>query len=415
MVKNKTERGQSLVVIAIAFLGLIAVAALIIDGGSLYLNRRNAQTAADAAALAGAHEMCVEKGDNTAIQNIVNLYAVTENGATIVESLTIDRTNKTIAVQTRIDTPSFFASMLGRETNTVRADATANCFSPSKGSSLLPVAWSCQPPVGGSPDECSIHAIPWKLFRDEIYPRFKINLGEGGSLLLDEGDGATYQSYVDGLPINVATGRPKTMPYVVMEDNTFNITQCAPPIGAGTLVCDFNNDGILDLTGGGDRGWLAMDGSNGASSLIDILVSGYPNPVTLPQWFPSDLGAKASAFGKSKGLLEGKVALVPVYNAYCLSTTAEGIPTKCPTSYKAGDLVTSGPGTPTYVRVTGFAPFVVTCISSKPGEKCPAKTVAKLDHNTRTFEGYFVSGYIGGLEIEPGGFELGIYIISLTK
>ena len=68
MNKNKNERGQSLVIIAIAFLALVAMAALIIDGGSLYLNRRNAQTAADAAALAGAHELCVNKGvdsDNT--------------------------------------------------------------------------------------------------------------------------------------------------------------------------------------------------------------------------------------------------------------------------------------------------------------------------------------------------------------
>jgi len=47
-------RGQVLIVIALAMVGLIGMLGLVIDGGSVFLDRRNAQNAADSAALASA-------------------------------------------------------------------------------------------------------------------------------------------------------------------------------------------------------------------------------------------------------------------------------------------------------------------------------------------------------------------------
>jgi hypothetical protein len=48
------ERGQALILIALAAIGLFAVTGLAIDGSAKYSDRRHAQNAADAAALAGA-------------------------------------------------------------------------------------------------------------------------------------------------------------------------------------------------------------------------------------------------------------------------------------------------------------------------------------------------------------------------
>ena len=48
------ERGQALVLIALAIVGLAAMAGLVIDGGNAFLDRRNAQSAADSAALTAA-------------------------------------------------------------------------------------------------------------------------------------------------------------------------------------------------------------------------------------------------------------------------------------------------------------------------------------------------------------------------
>jgi Flp pilus assembly protein TadG len=53
-ISRKKERGQALVIIALAIVGLAGMAGLVIDGGNAFLDRRNAQNAADSAALAAA-------------------------------------------------------------------------------------------------------------------------------------------------------------------------------------------------------------------------------------------------------------------------------------------------------------------------------------------------------------------------
>ncbi|PWB70146.1 MAG: hypothetical protein C3F07_17615 [Anaerolineales bacterium] len=52
--KNSSERGQTLIIIAIALIGLLGITGLVIDGGNVFLDRRRAQNAADSAALAAA-------------------------------------------------------------------------------------------------------------------------------------------------------------------------------------------------------------------------------------------------------------------------------------------------------------------------------------------------------------------------
>jgi uncharacterized membrane protein len=81
MNEDTRERGQSMVIMAVGILALLALTALIIDGGSVYLNRRRAQTAADAAAMAGAHKLCIDHGSLGEVQAAANEFAVTENGA----------------------------------------------------------------------------------------------------------------------------------------------------------------------------------------------------------------------------------------------------------------------------------------------------------------------------------------------
>src|SRR5512143_49608 len=49
-----TQRGQALVMIALAAVGLFAFAALAIDGSAIFSDRRHAQNAADTSALAAA-------------------------------------------------------------------------------------------------------------------------------------------------------------------------------------------------------------------------------------------------------------------------------------------------------------------------------------------------------------------------
>lgn len=61
--KSLQEYGQALILIALAAIGLFAVVGLAIDGSAKFSDRRHAQNAADAAALAGALALGSEKTD----------------------------------------------------------------------------------------------------------------------------------------------------------------------------------------------------------------------------------------------------------------------------------------------------------------------------------------------------------------
>ncbi|MBI3168695.1 MAG: hypothetical protein HYZ22_09470 [Chloroflexi bacterium] len=59
---KKSERGQALILIVFAIIGLIGMTGLTVDGGIAFSDRRNAQNAADTAALA-AGRMAIRSGD----------------------------------------------------------------------------------------------------------------------------------------------------------------------------------------------------------------------------------------------------------------------------------------------------------------------------------------------------------------
>ncbi len=76
------ERGQAVVIIALAMIALIAFAGLVFDGGTAYAGHRRMQNAADAGALAGAYKLAYG-GPSTTNQNVcdaINDYAITKNG-----------------------------------------------------------------------------------------------------------------------------------------------------------------------------------------------------------------------------------------------------------------------------------------------------------------------------------------------
>jgi hypothetical protein len=59
VVKNRSEQGQALVLIVLGIIGLLGFAALAIDGGRVYSDRRNMQNASDTASLSAAANYAV--------------------------------------------------------------------------------------------------------------------------------------------------------------------------------------------------------------------------------------------------------------------------------------------------------------------------------------------------------------------
>ena len=90
--RKKSEAGQVMVFLAVGFVLLMGIVALVIDGGMLYSDRRHAQNAADAAALAGgsgaAYHMRVNGMNYTSFlcgsSGVINTQSAAEHQAIII-------------------------------------------------------------------------------------------------------------------------------------------------------------------------------------------------------------------------------------------------------------------------------------------------------------------------------------------
>src|SRR3990170_1691367 len=80
MKHNKSEKGQALIIITFAIIGLIGLTGLTVDGGMAYSDRRPAQNAADSAALAAALAHVRETDLTTAAQSIATTNGYDNNG-----------------------------------------------------------------------------------------------------------------------------------------------------------------------------------------------------------------------------------------------------------------------------------------------------------------------------------------------
>jgi len=116
------ESGQILVVVVLLIVGLLGVAALIIDVGGMTLTKTQLQSAVDAAALAGAREL----PDNpTLARSKATSYAAANGISADTVTITISPNNKSITVAVSRTSSTFFAKILGASTSTVAANATA--------------------------------------------------------------------------------------------------------------------------------------------------------------------------------------------------------------------------------------------------------------------------------------------------
>jgi hypothetical protein len=133
MYKLPNERGQALVIIALAIVVLAGMAGLVVDGGNAFLDRRNAQNAADSAVLASA--LARIKGDpnwggaaiesaagngynNDGVRNKVELHSPPANGP-----YTGDINYVQVVITSHV--PTYFARVIGRTelVNVVQATA----------------------------------------------------------------------------------------------------------------------------------------------------------------------------------------------------------------------------------------------------------------------------------------------------
>jgi Flp pilus assembly protein TadG len=133
----RNESGQTLVIFVLFLPVLIGFAALVLDVGNWYAQKRFVQNAADAAVLAGAQDL-----PNTSAAQAQAQDYVTRNGGGVT-NVTFPTSTKIRVTVTR-NVPTYFAKIFGLSSVNVAAKAVATRFSNGAGSLTFAKSTLCQ-------------------------------------------------------------------------------------------------------------------------------------------------------------------------------------------------------------------------------------------------------------------------------
>lgn len=322
--KRITERGATLVIVAAAMVGLLAVCAIAIDLANFYLARAEAQRAADAAALAGAaafvNSGCVTSGcisgglqESLARQQaeaVGNENSIAGASASIQDNdITFSYSSPQdpqITVTAGRSVPTYFAKAIGINTSNVSASATAEAYNASGGN--VPVSAACLKPFL-MPNCDPIHTSPRN-------PACQGSASQG--YIIDPNTGAVehpgaYPSGVIGMPWKLHSTAGPSQWYLVGFQGAppssgsalrNHIAQCTSAIlscGSTLTTANGNNAGpilqgteaLINANGDGlNQGQDSIDTSLGPPFYI-LGGSNNPNPSLVGKTF-QDLGASPS-------------------------------------------------------------------------------------------------------------------------
>lgn len=136
------ERGQVLVQVALTLIVLLISVGLAIDIGNAYGERRQMQNAADAAALAGARELCLGNSATVANAKAREYLLLNEVLAGHIQVGDIQVIGNVVDVTARVTTDTFLVGLIGINTIDVTADAEAACGAATAACGLWPIAFS---------------------------------------------------------------------------------------------------------------------------------------------------------------------------------------------------------------------------------------------------------------------------------
>ncbi len=457
-----SEVGQSLVIVALGLVAFVAILALVLDGGFAYAAKRQAQNAADAGALAGAEYMC--RYENiTGGEGVARVY-MEKNGADLAKSTAVgNMDDATMTATATVVKRTFFAGIIGFDTMEPRAVAVAQC-KPPIGIGVLPVAWSCRPPVVGGnvvPGEdcaqvfgpCTGTSCIYVIMDDVKVRSSKKSNKNCDPDILDP----TNPKYCPCDPSVTDPTNPRYCYCDPAEDDPTSPNYCgvpaedlaciSPPVGCGAPVygkidCDLNDDCVDELMTGGARSWLDLDGGGGGASELTNWIE---NPTTVPiiypdYWLAQEPGSATSIFHTVAATLVGQNAVIPVFNKICDVDPASN-PLYC--GYDTNDTVIYG--NEPYFHIVTFAKFHVTCVQTGAGRNsvtaedgyvfdhpnnCNGHYLAantryrdpithewyySLDDNDKTIEGYFLDEPIFSYGGSGEFFDAGSFVVVLIQ
>lgn len=147
---NREDGAAAVIVVLLFAFVLFGLAALVVDVGSMYTTKRDAQNMADAAALAGVQDLPFGPGAaSTAATYYMNLnknhdFAIDPE----IEIYATNAANDTITVKVYPNAPAFFARTWGITAMQVNAKATAMVGSPGGYNGVMPFGIMSAEPSG---------------------------------------------------------------------------------------------------------------------------------------------------------------------------------------------------------------------------------------------------------------------------
>lgn len=271
------ERGQALIMIVFAIIGLISLTALTVDGGNAYSNRRHAQNAADTAALAAARAKVRQEpwkdaalaiasendftdlfpdaiSSNTLVN--VEVYGCEENKPTYADCGEYKGSNEYLVVAITSTVDTFFARVIGIQQITNRVKALAHAKPTFVDSALLNNAMvslmtGCKP-SGWPHDPFTISGNSTSI------------VGGSGVFINSNCDNALNQNGSATMNAEFGVCVVGTSNVVPGSVNPPPVSNCGTPLAYPPVVlpnptCDINGDGVINPS---EEGTITQTSSN---------------------------------------------------------------------------------------------------------------------------------------------------------
>ena len=345
--RRPQQRGQAMVLLVLSMAVVLGGAAIVIDGGNGMSQQRGTQNASDAAALAGVLVMAQKMGGQTRVDSdVVNAMtsAFSQNATTMQTSYYTDFNKLVVGTVGRggaIPSNAWGIQANGRRTfNTLLAGA-----------------------VG-------IHSWTANATANALAGALR------GLCAAADGCGAVPVTY--SIPITTCDGSGR--PLRVGVD--------WPIVGLDVANADLhtgNYESIVPLckNGPGGVGWLDMGcGGNLADQISNPCNQGFDIPV----WLQSSTGNVNGVDDEMNDTWDGKIMLVPMFDATCRDVPSTGLPADC---------TDPGQGTNLWYHIPRFAEFLLdhAYISGNNKDVCnsaPGTPLIGGNGMTSCLKGWFV-------------------------
>jgi Flp pilus assembly protein TadG len=352
------QHGQALVFVALSMTVILGATAMVLDGGNAMAQQRETQNAADAAALAGAVVLAQDMGGddhNDADVRTTMLQSFNSNGTSMGTSYYVDYLYNIVGTVGRggsIPDDAAGIQVVGNRTFDTYLAGVVGLDTMTSGAGATAMAGALRS-ICSAANGCGVAPVTFSI---------PITTCDGSSR-----------------PLRIGVDWP-----LVSED-----------VARSDVDGDYMSIVPLCKNGPGGVGWLDM-GCGG--NLADEITNPCNGPFDIPAWFHSASGNSNNVESEINNKYQGKLMLVPMFDATCRDVPSTGLPADC---------TDPGNGDNLYYHIPRFADFLLheAYIQGDDNAVCnstPGTPLIGGNGGTSCFKGWFVryimQGKVGGWE-----------------